>query len=84
MRPVILPRALRNMLLSLVNQFVSTVKETPLGYIVGLAGVSLIIPQIGTQVFTLPIQVYLILSPTYFILCFGPPHFAFWSECRQT
>ncbi|MBN0091718.1 ABC transporter permease subunit, partial [Pseudomonas aeruginosa] len=42
MRLVILPQALRNMLPSLVNQFVSTIKETSLGYIIGLAEVSFI------------------------------------------
>ncbi|MEN1403219.1 ABC transporter permease subunit, partial [Pseudomonas aeruginosa] len=54
MRLVILPQALRNMLPPLVNQFVSTIKETSLGYIIGLAEVSFIASQINTQVFTLP------------------------------
>ncbi|WP_410970012.1 ABC transporter permease subunit, partial [Salmonella sp. SAL4458] len=65
MRLVVLPQALRNMLPSLVNQFVSTIKETSLGYIIGLAEVSFIASQINTQVFTLPTQVYLILGLTY-------------------
>lgn len=83
MRLVVLPQALRNMLPSLVNQFVSTIKETSLGYIIGLAEVSFIASQINTQVFTLPTQVYLILGLTYFILCFGLSRFAFWLERRQ-
>lgn len=83
MRWVILPQALRTMLPSLVNQFVSTVKETSLGYIIGLAEISFIASQINSQVFTMPTQVYLILGLTYFLLCFGLSRFAFWLERRQ-
>ena len=54
MRWVILPQALRTMLPSLVNQFVSTIKETSLGYIIGLSEISFIASQINTQVFTMP------------------------------
>ena len=82
MRFVVLPQALRSMLPSLVNQFVSTIKETSLGYIIGLAEVSFIASQINTQVFTKPVQVYLILGLTYFILCFGLSRFAYWLEAR--
>jgi polar amino acid transport system permease protein len=71
MRLVILPQALRNMLPSLVNQFGSTIKETSLGYIIGLTEVSFIASQINTQVFTKAPQVYLLLGLTYFVLCFG-------------
>ena len=42
MRRVVLPQALRHMLPSLVNQFVTTIRETSLGYIIGLAEVSFI------------------------------------------
>lgn len=83
MRWVILPQALRTMLPSLVNQFVSTVKETSLGYIIGLAEISFIASQINSQVFTMPTQIYLILGLTYFLLCFGLSRFAFWLERRQ-
>jgi polar amino acid transport system permease protein len=82
MRRIILPQALRNMLPSLVNQFSSTIKETSLGYIIGLTEVSFIAAQINTQVFTRAPQVYLLLSLTYFLLCFGLSRFAHWLERR--
>ena len=82
MRRVILPQALRHMLPSLVNQFVSTIKETSLGYIIGLTEVSFVASQINVQVFTMPAQVYAVLALTYFILCFGLSRFAFWLEAR--
>ena len=82
MRLVVLPQALRHMLPSLVNQFVSTIKETSLGYIIGLAEVSFIATQINTLVFVLPTQIYLTLGLTYFILCFGLSRLAFWLERR--
>jgi polar amino acid transport system permease protein len=68
---VILPQALRNMLPSLVGQLVTTLKETSLGYIIGLSEVSFIASQINAQVITQPAEVYSILALTYFILCFG-------------
>ena len=82
MRLVVLPQALRHMLPSLVNQFVSTIKETSLGYIIGLTEVSFIATQINTLVFTLPMQIYLTLGLTYFVLCFGLSRLAYWLERR--
>jgi polar amino acid transport system permease protein len=71
MRLVILPQALRSMLPSLVNQFISTIKATSLGYIIGLTEASFIAAQVNTQVFTHATQVYFMLGLTYFVLCFG-------------
>lgn len=82
LRSVVLPQALRHMLPSLVNQFVSTIKETSLGYIIGLGEVSFIATQINSQVFTKPVQVYLTLGLTYFAICFGLSRFAFWIDAR--
>ena len=79
---VILPQALRSMLPSLVNQFISTIKETSLGYIIGLTEVSFIAAQINTQVFTRATQVYLLLGLTYFVLCFGLSRIAHLLERR--
>ena len=82
LRQVVLPQALRHMLPSLVNQFVSTLKDTSLGYIIGLGEVSFIATQINTQVFTRPAQVYLVLGLTYFVLCFGLSRLAYGLEAR--
>lgn len=82
MRTVLLPQALRNMLPSLINQFVSTIKETSLGYVVSLSEVSFIASQINAQVLTRPAEVYGLLALTYFILCFGLSRWAFWLEGR--
>lgn len=82
MRTVVLPQALRNSLPSLVNQFISTIKETSLGYIIGLTEVSFIANQINTLVFTKPAEVFGILGLTYFVLCFGLSRFAQWMEQR--
>ena len=82
MRLIVLPQALRSMLPSLINQFVSTIKETSLGYIIGLTEVSFISSQINTQVFTHAPEVYFLLAVTYFILCFGLSQFALFVERR--
>ncbi|MBL8253829.1 MAG: amino acid ABC transporter permease [Candidatus Competibacter sp.] len=82
LRFVALPQALRHMLPSLVNQFVTTIKDTSLGYIIGLTEVSQVATQINTLVFVFPTQIYLILGLTYFILCFGLSRVAFWLERR--
>lgn len=82
MRLVVLPQALRNMLPSLINQFVSTIKETSLGYVVSLSEVSFITSQISAQVLTRPAEIYGLLALTYFILCFGLSRWAFWLERR--
>ena len=82
LRLILLPQALRHMLPSLVNQFVATIKETSLGYIIGLTEVAFISTQINTLVFVLPTQIYLTLGFTYFVLCFGLSRLAFWLERR--
>jgi polar amino acid transport system permease protein len=80
MRLVVLPQALRHMLPSLINQFVATIKETSLGYIIGLTELSFIAAQINTQVFTKAPEVYGLLGLSYFMLCFGLSRLAYWIE----
>ncbi len=82
LRHVVLPQTLRHGLPSIVNQLVSTIKATSLGYIIGLSEVSFIATQINTIVFTRSVEVYLILALTYFILCFGLSRLAFLLELR--
>ncbi|MCC2959654.1 amino acid ABC transporter permease [Massilia sp. IC2-278] len=82
LRLVVLPQALKNVLPSLVNQLVSTIKATSLGYIIGLSEVSFIATQVNTLVFTKAVEVYIILALTYFVLCFGLSRLAFMLERR--
>lgn len=82
LRLVVLPQALRHVLPSLVNQLVSTIKATSLGYIIGLSEVSFIATQVNTLVFTKAVEVYVILALTYFVLCFGLSRLAFLLERR--
>jgi len=82
LRLVVLPQALKNVLPSLVNQLVSTIKATSLGYIIGLSEVSCIATQVNTLVFTKAVEVYIILALTYFVLCFGLSRLAFLLERR--
>jgi polar amino acid transport system permease protein len=71
LRRIVLPQALRNMLPSLVNQFVAILKETSLGYIIGLQEVAFIASQINSQVLVHPFAVYGTLAGTFWLLCFG-------------
>ncbi len=71
LRLVLLPQALRHMLPSLVNQFVTTIKHTSLGTIIGLSELSFIANQINVQVLVKPLEVYGTLAASYFVLCFG-------------
>jgi len=71
LRLVLLPQALRNMLPSLVNQLVTTIKETSLGYIIGLQEVAFIASQVNSQVIVHPVAIYATLALTFWVLCFG-------------
>lgn len=68
---VILPQAIYNSVPSLVNQLVSIIKETSLGYVINVQELTFAANQINGQVLTRPMDIYLILAMTYFLLCFG-------------
>ncbi len=82
LRHVLLPQALSHMLPSLVNQFISTIKQTSLGTIIGLSELSFIANQINGQVLIKPIEVYSMLALSYFVLCFGLSRLAYALERR--
>ncbi|MBX3653763.1 MAG: amino acid ABC transporter permease [Ramlibacter sp.] len=71
MRLVILPQALYNMVPSMLGQFVSTVKETSLGYVISVNELTFSANQINSILLTKPFGVYLILALTYFAVCFA-------------
>jgi polar amino acid transport system permease protein len=80
MRLVILPQALYNMLPSMLSQFVSTIKETTLGYVINVHELTFAASQINNQLLTKPFHVFFILAVIYFIVCWSLTQAAQWLE----
>jgi polar amino acid transport system permease protein len=70
LRHVVLPQALVNMIPSILNQFVSLIKNTSLGYIISVNELTFSAYQINNQLLTKPFQVYFILAMMYFLICY--------------
>jgi len=71
MRKIVLPQALHNMLPSMVGQFVTTIKDTSLGYVIGVQELTYSANQVNNALLTQPFQVFFVLSLVYFIVCFS-------------
>ncbi len=71
LRRIILPQALANMLPSTVGQFVTTIKDTSLGYVIGVHELTYAANQVNSSVLTRPFEVFLLLSLIYFVICFA-------------
>ena len=71
MRYVILPQALYNMIPSILSQFVSTIKETTLGYVINVPELTFAANQINNQLLTQPFQVFVILAIIYYVVCWS-------------
>ncbi|MBD9667100.1 amino acid ABC transporter permease [Variovorax sp. VRV01] len=71
MRQVILPQALYNMLPSLISQFVSTIKETSIGYVISVHELTYSANMVNSSLLTKPLQVFVTLSLIYFVVCFA-------------
>jgi polar amino acid transport system permease protein len=69
MRHVILPQALFNTIPTILSQFVSTIKETTLGYIINVPELTFAAGQINNRLLTKPFEVYAILAISYFVVC---------------
>jgi polar amino acid transport system permease protein len=68
---VILPQALYNMLPSILSQFVSTIKETTLGYVINVPELTFAANQINNQLLTKPFEVFAILALAYYMVCWS-------------
>ncbi len=66
---VILPQALYNVIPSLISQFVSTIKETTLGYVINVPELTFAANQINNQLLTQPFQVFFLLAIVYYAVC---------------
>ena len=79
---VILPQALYNMMPSMLSQFVSTIKETTLGYVINVPELTFAANQINNQLLTKPFQVFFILAIIYYVVCWSLTQLAQWLERR--
>ena len=68
---VILPQALYNVIPSILSQFVSTIKETTLGYVINVPELTFAASQINNQLLTKPFEIYSILAVIYYIVCWS-------------
>jgi polar amino acid transport system permease protein len=82
MRFVILPQALVNMLPSILSQFVATIQDTTLGYVINVPELTFAANQINNRLLTKPFEVFLILALAYYVLCFSLTQLAAWLERR--
>jgi polar amino acid transport system permease protein len=68
---VVLPQALRNMIPSFVNQFVSLTKDTSLAFIIGVQELTRAATQVNNRTMNAPAEIFFTIAVIYFIICFG-------------
>ena len=81
-RIVILPQVLYNVLPSILSQFISTIKETSLGYVISVNELTFAANQVNSILLTRPFDVYFLLAIIYFTLCFILTSCVRWLEFR--
>jgi polar amino acid transport system permease protein len=79
---VLLPQALANMLPSLVNQFVSTIKATSIVYIIGVHEITFAAQQINSFEPDKALQTFMVLACFYFAACYLISALAHYLELR--
>ena len=70
MMHVILPQALRNMIPSFVNQFVSLTKDTSLAYIIGVNELTRTATQVNNRTLIAPTEIFITIAVLYFVICY--------------
>jgi len=68
LRKIVLPQALYNTIPSMLSQFISTVKETSLGFVISVHELTFAAAQINNTLLVKPFEVFALLASSYFIL----------------
>jgi len=71
LRVIVLPQALRIMLPSFVNQWVTLVKDSSLAYIVGVGELSFVAAQVNARTMVYPAEIFMLVGAIYWLLCSG-------------
>lgn len=66
---IILPQALRMMVPSFVNQWISLIKDSSLAYIVGVGELTFLATQVNNRSMVHPMEVFLFVALLYFLMC---------------
>jgi len=66
---IVLPQALRMMVPSFINQWISLIKDTSLAYIIGVGELTFLATQVNNRSMVHPTEVFLFIAGVYFILC---------------
>jgi polar amino acid transport system permease protein len=69
LRHVMLPQAVRVMMPSFINQWVSLIKDTSLAYIVGVQEFTFLANQVNSRLMIYPAQIFLFVGFVYLVLC---------------
>jgi polar amino acid transport system permease protein len=68
---VVLPQALRSMIPSFVNQFVSMIKDTSLAFIVGVDELTHVATQVNNRTLVFPTEIFTFVALVYFGICYA-------------
>jgi polar amino acid transport system permease protein len=71
LRFLVLPQALRMMLPSFVNQWVTLVKDSSLAYIVGVGELSFVASQVNARTMVYPAEIFMLVGAIYWVMCTG-------------
>lgn len=71
LREVLLPQAVRIMLPSFVNQWVTLIKDTSLAYIVGVPELTFLANQVNNRLMVYPVQIFIFVGLGYWLVCTG-------------
>lgn len=69
LRMIVLPQALRMMVPSFINQWISLIKDTSLAYIVGVGELTFPATRVNNRSMVYPMEVFLFVALVYFVFC---------------